>query len=99
MIERFAARFGGVDEDAEVLARALLADEFVECPGPKRRIGILGGAFGRGQAGGVGGAHALPPPRPARDELEGTKVAKVTKVVETATKSPGLAVGRGGIAG
>src|SRR4028119_597907 len=55
MVERLAAALGGVDEDAEILASALLADKFVERPWPKRRIGILRRAFGRADAGGVGG--------------------------------------------
>ena len=42
MVERLAARFGGVDEDAQILARALLADEFVEALRPKRGVGVLG---------------------------------------------------------
>ena len=55
MVERFAARLGGVDEDAEVLARRLLPDKFVETFGAQRRVGILGGAFGRRQSGGISG--------------------------------------------
>ena len=49
---------GGVDEHAQILARALLADELVEALRPKRGVGVLGGALGRGDAGGVGG-HLL----------------------------------------
>ncbi len=59
MVERLAARLGGVDEDAEVLARRLLADEFVEALGPKRRIGVLGGALGGGESGGISGHAGL----------------------------------------
>ena len=55
MVQGFAACAGRVDEDAEVLARRLLADELVEALRPKGGIRILGGALGRGQAGGVGG--------------------------------------------
>ena len=49
---------GGVDEDAEILARALLADEFVERLGPKRGVGVLGLALGGGDSGGIGGHEA-----------------------------------------
>ena len=55
MVERLAAALGGIDEHAQILARALLADEFVEALRAKRGIGVLGGALGRGDAGGVGG--------------------------------------------
>ncbi len=55
MVERLAAAFRGVDEHAQILARRLLADELVEALRPKRRVGILGGALGRGDSGGVGG--------------------------------------------
>ena len=55
MVERLAARAGGVDEDAEVLARALLADELVERLGPKRGVGILDLALGGGDSGGISG--------------------------------------------
>jgi hypothetical protein len=55
MVERLAAGAGGVDEDAQILACALLADELVERFWPKCGVGILGGAFWRGQAVGIGG--------------------------------------------
>ena len=42
MVERLAARLGGVDEDAQILARALLPDEFVERLGAQRGVGVLG---------------------------------------------------------
>ena len=48
MVERLAARFGRIDEDAEVFARALLADEFVEGLGAQRGVDVLGLAFGGG---------------------------------------------------
>jgi hypothetical protein len=44
-----------MDEDAEILARRLLADEFIEALGPQGLVRILRGAFRRGDAGGVGG--------------------------------------------
>ncbi len=47
MVERLAAGAGRLDEDAQILARALLADELVERARAKRRIGIFGRA-GRG---------------------------------------------------
>ncbi len=42
MVERLSATLRCVDEDAQVLARALLADELVEALGPKRQVGVLG---------------------------------------------------------
>ena len=53
MVERLAAALGGADEHAQILARRLLADELVERARAKRRIGILGGALGRGDSVGV----------------------------------------------
>ena len=55
MVERLAAAFRGVDEDAEILARRLLPDELVEAFRAKRRIGVLGRALRRRDSGGVGG--------------------------------------------
>jgi hypothetical protein len=55
MVERLAAALRGMDEYPEILARRLLADEFVEGLGAKRSIGILGGALGRRDSGGIGG--------------------------------------------
>src|SRR4051794_19802872 len=43
-----------MDEHAKILARRLLADEFVEALRPQRRVGILGGALGSRDAGRVG---------------------------------------------
>ena len=51
MIERFAARFGGLDEDRQILARLLLADEFGEPFGTQARLQlVLFAAFGRDKA-------------------------------------------------
>src|SRR4051794_5607215 len=57
MVERLAAALRGMDEDAQILACRLLADELIEALGPQRRIGVLGRALGRRDAGGIGG-HA-----------------------------------------
>ena len=54
MVERLAAGFRGIYEDAEILARALLADELVEALWPKRRVGVLRGALGRSDSSGIG---------------------------------------------
>src|SRR6185295_2562641 len=54
MVERLAAALRGVDEDAEVLARRLLADELGEALRPKRRVRVLGRPLGRRDPGGVG---------------------------------------------
>ena len=45
MIERFAARFGGFDEDGEILARLLLAHEIGKKLRADRRL-ILGTLVG-----------------------------------------------------
>ena len=55
VVERLAAAFRGIDEDAQVLARRLLADELVEALRPKRRIGVFARALGRRDSGGIGG--------------------------------------------
>ena len=55
MVERFAAALRGVDEHPQILARRLLPDELVEALRPQRRIGVLGRALGRRDAGRVGG--------------------------------------------
>src|SRR5262249_36857224 len=39
VVQSLATRAGGGDEDAEVLPRCLLADEFSQCLGPQRRLG------------------------------------------------------------
>ena len=44
MVERVAAPLGGLDEDAQILARRLLADELVERLGAQRGVEILGAA-------------------------------------------------------
>ena len=54
MVERLVAALGGVDEHAEVLARRLLTDEFVQALGTKGEIGVLGGTFGSRDPGRVG---------------------------------------------
>ena len=46
MVERLAARLGGLDEHAQVLARGLLADELVEMLGAQRGVDVLGLARG-----------------------------------------------------
>ena len=45
MVERIAAALGGLDEHAQILARRLLADEFVERLRAQRRVEILGPAI------------------------------------------------------
>jgi hypothetical protein len=50
MVERVAAPPRRIDEDAQILARRLLAHELVEALGPERRVHILGAAIGGGQA-------------------------------------------------
>ena len=59
MVERLAARFRRIDEHPQIVARALLPDELVEALRPKRGIGVLGLALGRGDAVGIGRHHAL----------------------------------------
>ena len=49
MIERVAARFGGLDEDAEIFARRFLAGEVDEALRADRRL-VLGTFFGRDEA-------------------------------------------------
>ncbi len=56
MVERLAAPPGGGDEHAQVLARRLLADEFVERLGPQRGVDVVRPAGGGEDA--VGVAHA-----------------------------------------
>jgi len=41
VVERFVALLGGVDGDAEVVLKLLLADEFIEPPGPQRDVDLL----------------------------------------------------------
>ncbi len=55
VVERLAAALRGIDEDAQILARRLLADELVEALRAKRRVGVLGRALGRRDSGGIGG--------------------------------------------
>ncbi len=58
MIERLAARLGGLDEHPEIFTRGALADEFVEPLGAQRGVDILGLARGREDA--VGVSHRPP---------------------------------------
>lgn len=58
MIQRIAARLGGSDEHAEVLARRLLPDEIVEVLRAQRGIHVLGGAL-RGEDAIVGHVRAI----------------------------------------
>ena len=53
VVERLAAAFRGMNEHAQILARGLLADELVEALRAQRLIGVLGGALGRGDSGGI----------------------------------------------
>ena len=62
MIERVAARLGGLDEDLEIGARRLLAGEIGKRQRPQRRVGVVVALLGADKArGGVqtGGSHAL----------------------------------------
>ena len=59
MVERFAAGFCRSDEDAQVFARRLLADELVECLGAKRSISVFGCALGGSDSGGVGRHYSI----------------------------------------
>jgi hypothetical protein len=59
MVERFAARSSGIDEDAKVFARRLLADEFIKALWTKRRVRVFDGALWCRQAGGIGRAHKV----------------------------------------
>ena len=76
MVERLAAALGGADEHAQILARRLLADEFVEAFRAQRVVGVLAGSLGRRDPGGVGRHLSLallagpPLPRPAALDLE-----------------------------
>ena len=54
VVERLAPALRGADEHPQVLARRLLADELVEALRAQRRIGVLAGALGRRDAGGIG---------------------------------------------
>src|SRR3546814_9551250 len=49
MVERIGARLRRLDEDAQILPRRRLPDEFGERFGAQRRVGILGGADGGGE--------------------------------------------------
>ena len=53
MVERLAPALRGMDEHAQILARALLPDELVESLRPKRQIGVFGSPFRRGDSGGI----------------------------------------------
>ena len=75
MIERFAARFGRLDEDAEILARRLLAGEIGQELRAYRRL-VLGALVGRDETGRVVGHLRRPrpvekPPARARGALSG----------------------------
>jgi hypothetical protein len=48
-----------MDEDAQILARGLLADELVEALRPERRVGVFECALGRRYPGGIGGHQPL----------------------------------------
>ncbi len=50
MVHRLAARLGGADEHAQILARRLLADEIVERLGAQRGVDVFGRAGGGDQA-------------------------------------------------
>ncbi len=55
MIERFAARLGGLDEDRQILARLLLADEFGKPFGTQARFQlVLLASLGRDKAVRIG---------------------------------------------
>ena len=60
VIERLAARFGGLDEDAEILARRLLAGEIGEELRANRRL-VLGTLLGRDEPARRLGHQARPP--------------------------------------
>src|SRR3546814_15202343 len=49
MVERIGARLRRLDEDAHILPRRRLPDDFGERFGAQRRVGILGGADGGGE--------------------------------------------------
>ena len=53
MVERIAPRLRRLDEHAQIVARRLLTDEFVERFGAQRRVDILRLAGGRGEGTGV----------------------------------------------
>jgi hypothetical protein len=57
VIERLAARFGGSDEDAEILARRFLAGEIGEELRADRRL-VLRTFFGRDEPAAISGAFA-----------------------------------------
>ncbi len=59
MVERFAPDLRRIDEDLEVLARGLLADEIGERLGPEGRV-VLRALFGRDEAAGGFGHHWRP---------------------------------------
>ncbi len=55
MVERLAARLGGLDEDFEILSRRLLAGEIAERERTQRDVRIVVALFGRHQPAGRGG--------------------------------------------
>src|SRR3546814_13475528 len=60
VIERIAAPPRRLDKHAQIVARALLPDEFVEAFGAQRGVDVFGLAIGREEAIGVGHACLLP---------------------------------------
>lgn len=59
MVERVAARPGGVDEHAEILARRLLTDEIVERFWAQGGVDVFGTATGGEEAIGFGHDRAI----------------------------------------
>ena len=70
VVHRLAAAAGALDEDGEVGARRLLADELVQRLRPQRAVGVLGQDVGA--ESGVGRGHALSPSAPARAAPRGS---------------------------
>jgi hypothetical protein len=60
MVERFAARLGRFDENAQILAGRFLAGEVVKRQGPDRGIRIVVALFRRDEAAGRRGQRAVP---------------------------------------
>ncbi len=74
MIERLAARFGGLDEDAEILARRFLPGEIGEALRAHRRL-VLGTLLGRDEPARRFGHFSRPRPGDEGDPPSSVPVA------------------------
>src|SRR5439155_23937078 len=81
MVERLAAALRRMDEHAQILARALLADELVESLRTKRGIRVLRSALGRGDSGGIGGHQLLVIASVAKQSRGGETLARMLDLI------------------